>query len=85
MVMRRGGDVLSGAPSVARALDEARAQIVRAWDRGERPSYLLCSPALYALVADSKKPEIDAGRPLRLLGLLLVSSATMSDGEVAVH
>lgn len=72
-------------PSVARALDEARALIASAWDRAERPSYLLCSPALYAVVADSKKRESDAGLDLRLLGLLVVSSPGLGDQEIAVR
>jgi hypothetical protein len=77
--------VASNAPSVARALDDARGLIASAWDRNERPSYLLCSPALYALVAESKKRESDSGRALRLLGLLLVSSPGLVGRDIAVR
>jgi hypothetical protein len=70
---------------VARALDDARALIAQAWDRNERPAYLLCSPALYELVAESKKRESESGRELRLLGLLVVSSPGFESREVAVR
>ncbi len=70
---------------MARALDDARALIAAAWDRNERPSYLLCSPALYHLVAESKKRESEAGRALRLLGLLLVSSPSLDGRNIAVR
>ena len=36
----------AGAPSLARALDDARALIASAWERNERPSYLLVQPRL---------------------------------------
>jgi hypothetical protein len=71
--------------SVARALDDARALIAAAWDRHEQPAYLLCSPALYALVAESKKRESAAGRALHLLGLLVVSSPDLDGRHVAVR
>ena len=77
--------VSASAPSVARALDDARALIAQAWDRNERPAYLLCSPALYELVAESKKREADAGRALRLLGLLVVSSPGLDGPDIAVR
>lgn len=64
----------AGAPSVARLLDETRELIVQAVDRGERPEYLLVHPALYEAVAGAKARELSFGRPLRLLGLLLVRS-----------
>jgi hypothetical protein len=73
------------APSVARALDDARALIAAAWDRNERPAYLLCSPALYEVVAESKKREAEAGRAPRLLGLLLVSSPGLNGRDIAVR
>ena len=72
-------------PSVARALDEARALIARAWDRDERPTYLLVSPSLYAVIAESKKREAAAGMALRLLGLLVVSSPDLDRQAVAVR
>jgi hypothetical protein len=75
----------SNAPSVARALDDARTLIADAWDRNERPSYLLCSPALYELVAESKKRESESGRALRLLGLLVVSSPGLDGRDIAVR
>lgn len=73
------------SPSVAGALDDARGRIVAAWDRHERPQYLLCSPALYAAVARSKRRETEDGRALRLLGLLVVSSPDLAAGEVEVR
>ena len=72
-------------PSLARALDDARALIADAWDHDERPAYLLCSPALYEMVAESKKRESESGRALRLLGLLVVSSPDLDDGDIAVR
>jgi hypothetical protein len=72
-------------PSVARALDEARARINEAWDRDERPAYLLCNDELYAAVAEAKQREIDAGRPLRLLGLLVVREPRLAAGEIDVR
>jgi hypothetical protein len=75
----------ANAPSVARALDDARTLIATAWDRNERPAYLLCSPALYQIVAESKKRETDSGRALRLLGLLLVSSPGLEGRDIAVR
>ena len=62
------------APSVARLLDQARALIVDSWDRGERPEYLLVHPSLYEQVLHAKEREHHFGRPIRLLGLLVVSS-----------
>jgi hypothetical protein len=75
----------AGGPSLARALDDARALIASAWERNERPAYLLCSPALYALVAESKQRESARGRAVRLLGLLVVSSPGLADSEIAVR
>ncbi|HEV7666140.1 MAG TPA: hypothetical protein VGQ62_21585 [Chloroflexota bacterium] len=73
------------APSVARALDEARARISDAWDRDERPQYLLCNTDLYEAVATSKRRETDAGRPLRLLGLLVVREPRLGASEIEVR
>jgi hypothetical protein len=61
-------------PSVARLLDDARQRLVEAWDRDEEPQYLLVHPQLYEVVQQHKAREVHRGRPLRLLGLLLVSS-----------
>ncbi len=60
--------------SLARLLDDARERLVQAWDREEEPQYLLVHPSLYEVVARQKAREVQRGRPLRLLGLLLVSS-----------
>jgi hypothetical protein len=60
--------------SVARLLDRARELIVEAWDRGERPEYLLVHPSVYEGVRQAKAREHRYGRPIRLLGLLVVSS-----------
>ena len=79
------GRVDEPMPSLARALDDARALIAAAWDRHEHPSYLLCSPALFELVAQSKKRESASGRALRLLGLLVVSSPGLDGRDVAVR
>jgi hypothetical protein len=79
------GNTRTSPPSVARALDDARGLIAGAWDRDERPEYLLCSPALYALVAESKKRESESGRALRLLGLLVVSSPDLDNQAIAVR
>ncbi|MFN0069880.1 MAG: hypothetical protein ACKVVP_00145 [Chloroflexota bacterium] len=66
-----------GPPSLAALLDRARALMVEAWDRNERPEYLLVHPALYDAVLHAKAREHSFGRPIRLLGLLVVSSATV--------
>jgi hypothetical protein len=67
-----------GGVSVARLLDDARERLVEAWDRDEEPQYLLVHPRLYDVVARAKAREVRQGRPLRLLGLLLVSSDATS-------
>jgi hypothetical protein len=67
--------------SVARLLDQTRELIVQAVDRGERPQYLVVQPSLYEAVARAKAREISFGRPLRVLGLLLVRS---EDPEIVV-
>lgn len=62
------------APSIALLLDQARGLIIDAWDRGERPEYLLVHHSLYEAVLTAKAREHSFGRPVRLLGLLVVSS-----------
>jgi hypothetical protein len=68
------------APSVSIAglLDRARELIVEAWDRGERPEYLLVHPAVYDTLLRAKAREQSFGRAIRLLGLLVVSSAEVA-------
>ncbi len=71
-----------GAPvSVARLLDRARELMVEAWDRDERPEYLLVHPSLYAAVMEAKRREASRGRPVRLLGMVLVASDQTSIEE----
>lgn len=60
--------------SIARLVDDARQQIIDARDRHEKPTYLLVHPRVYETVARAKARETRAGRPLGLLGLLLLSS-----------
>jgi len=60
--------------SIARLVDDARQQIIDARDRNEKPTYLLVHPRVYETVARAKARETRAGRPLGLLGLLLLSS-----------
>jgi hypothetical protein len=62
--------------SIARLVDDTRQQIVEARDRNEKPTYLLVHPRVYEVVARAKARETRAGRPLGLLGLLLLSSET---------
>ena len=62
--------------SIARLVDDARQQIIDARDRNEKPTYLLVHPRVYEVVARAKARETRAGRPLGLLGLLLLSSET---------
>lgn len=62
--------------SIARLVDDARQQIIDARDRNEKPTYLLVHPRVYDVVARAKARETRAGRPLGLLGLLLLSSNT---------
>jgi hypothetical protein len=62
--------------SIARLVDDARQQIIDARDRNEKPTYLLVHPRVYEVVARAKARETRAGRPLGLLGLLLLSSNT---------
>ena len=62
--------------SIARLVDDARQQIIDARDRNETPTYLLVHPRVYDVVARAKARETRAGRPLGLLGLLLLSSDT---------
>jgi hypothetical protein len=69
-------DSVAAELSVARLLDDARQRLIEAWDRDEEPQYLLVHPRLYDVVAEAKAREIRAGKALRLLGLLLVSSDT---------
>lgn len=64
--------------SIARLVDDARQQIIEARDRDEKPTYLLVHPRVYEIVARAKARETRAGRPLGLLGLLLLSSDTAS-------
>ena len=71
---RRATPTLADDVSVARLLDDARERLIEAWDRDEEPQYLLVHPSLYDVVAQEKAREVRHGRPLRLLGLLLVSS-----------
>jgi hypothetical protein len=61
--------------SVAGLLDRTRELIVEAWDRQERPEYLLVHPSVYQTLLRAKAREHSFGRPIRLLGLLVVSSA----------
>jgi hypothetical protein len=60
--------------SIAGLLDRSRELIVNAWDRDEKPEYLLVHPAIYDAVLRAKAREHGFGRPIRLLGLLVVSS-----------
>jgi hypothetical protein len=60
--------------SIARLVDDARQQLIEARDRNEKPTYLLVHPRVYDTVARAKARETRAGRPLGLLGLLLLSS-----------
>jgi carboxymethylenebutenolidase len=71
--------------SIARLLDDARQRLVEAWDRDEQPQHLLVNPRLYDLVAQQKAREVQRGRPLRVLGLLLVSSAETAAGSPEVR
>jgi hypothetical protein len=64
--------------SIARLVDDARQQIIDARDRHEKPTYLLVHPRVYDVVARAKARETRAGRPLGLLGLLLLRSETTS-------
>jgi len=64
----------AAVPSIAGLLDRARELIVDAWDRNERPEYLLVNPSVYEAVLAAKSREHHFGRPIRLLGLLVVSS-----------
>jgi hypothetical protein len=57
-------------------VDDVRQQIIDARDRNEKPTYLLVHPRVYDVVARAKGRETRAGRPLGLLGLLLLSSDT---------
>jgi hypothetical protein len=60
--------------SIAGLLDCARELIVEAWDRGEQPEYLLVHPSVFEAIHQAKAREHSYGRPIRLLGLLVVSS-----------
>jgi hypothetical protein len=64
----------AGTVSIAGLLDRTRELIVRAWDRDERPEYLLVHPSVYDTVLQAKAREHSFGRAIRLLGLLVVSS-----------
>lgn len=75
----------SDALEIARLLDDTRELIVQAWDRDEVPEYLLVNPRLYRVIANAKAREVDAGRPLRLLGLLLVNSDSTPVDEPRVR
>ena len=70
--------------SIAGLLDRARELIVEAWDRGERPEYLLVHPAAYDALLTAKAREQSFGRAIRLLGLLVVSSPDVGLGAPRV-
>lgn len=61
-------------PSLAALLDTARALIVAAWDRGERPESLVVHPALARAVGEAAARDAGAGHTVRVLGLRLVAS-----------
>lgn len=69
-----GGGPVAGAVSVAALLDRARELMVQAWDRDHHPEYLLVHPTLYHAVMHAKRREAARGRPVRLLGMVLVAS-----------
>ena len=69
-----GKTAAAGEVSVAALLDRARELMVQAWDRNHHPEYLLVHPALYEAVMGAKRREAARGRPVRLLGLVLVAS-----------
>jgi hypothetical protein len=60
--------------SIARLLDEARALIVDARDRQQRPTHLLVHPSVHQVVQAAKQRETVGGRPLLLLGLVVTPS-----------
>jgi hypothetical protein len=70
--------------SIAALLDRARELIVEAWDRGERPEYLLVHPTIYEALLRAKAREHGFGRPIRLLGLLVVSSQDLEIDQPSV-
>jgi hypothetical protein len=70
--------------SIAGLLDRTRELIVESWDRHERPEYLLVHPAVYEVLLTAKAREHSFGRPIRLLGLLVVSSADVPIDEPRV-
>ena len=70
--------------SIAGLLDRARELIVEAWDHGERPEYLLVHSSVYEALLRAKAREHGFGRPIRLLGLLVVSSHDVQMDEPRV-
>jgi len=69
-----GNAAAVGNVSVATLLDRARELMVQAWDRGHHPEYLLVHPTLYHAVMTARRSEAARGRPVRLLGMVLVAS-----------
>lgn len=55
--------------SIARLLDDVRVLLVDAWDHDRVPTRLVMNERLFRRVLEGKRREIDAGRPITLLGL----------------
>ena len=70
--------------SVARVLDEAVMEILRAKAEGRVVSELWLNPAVYAEVARAKEREVARGNPLTLLDLEVVDSEMLEAGTVRV-
>jgi hypothetical protein len=58
-------------PSVAAFIDEARAQLVEAWDRGQDPDAVVVSARLLEILSEAKRHESARGVPLTVLGLFV--------------
>lgn len=69
---------------IAWVLDEAWREIQRAWDEGREVKYLMVLPEVLEIVAAAKAGELSRGASPRLLGLLVVSSDQLAEGELAV-
>lgn len=70
---------------LATLVDEARAALAAAWDRGEAPTRLIVDSPTYALLTDIRQAELAMGGDLVLLGLVVDAAGSEGGAERPVE
>ena len=83
--MEPSASASAGGPSVARALDDARALIAQRLGSQRTARLPAVQPGVVRARRRVEEARIRAGRAVRLLGLLVVSSPGLADSDIAVR